>query len=310
MGTFRLDNLTTPAGGLVLDPNGTDQSLTAKSMPAGLAVNKFFLKIVLTLVRGAGGLQHVPQAMSQILSRVVINHGRINWNVRGDMIHLFDTLNRMAINSMSPSLGPAGTNYTLYIPIDPSPVGPPYSKANYFNTEELQNMEMNITLRNPFDTVNDVVDLRATQVELLATYRPRVNNEKEWVSIFRQQDSFQGNSITINDFTPSILLGLGSQADFDVVNIQATGVNLARNADMTDLDADDYFYQSLQPQQAIDIAQGGNQYLRAVPQANGPALDYHKLYDVRNSPNAALPLDAEYTTIINQFGWVAKGYGA
>lgn len=302
----RLDSLS---GSVTLTSAGTDQSLTAKGMPAGRAVDKFYLKLILVLGRGGAALAHLPQAVSEILNRLVISHGRINWNVAGRVIHLADMLQRLSANSMVPELTAVATNLTMYIPIDPSPVGPPFRKANTFRTEELQNCVFDLSLRNPFDTLNDVVTLDAN-VELWATYRKPDPEQKPWVSMFRQQDTFQGNSIVINDMVPALAIGLGeSPTNFDKATIDATGMRIARNADMLDLDARDYYYQMIQANQAGDIVQGGNQFLRDVPRANAPAENYHKIYDVRNDPDAALPITATYVSIPAQFGYFVKGSG-
>lgn len=306
----RLDSLS---GSVTLASGGvaqtTQQSLTAKGMPAGRSVDKFYLKFALTLTRGLAASEHLGQAVSEILNRLVISHGRVNWNVRGNMIYLFDQIQRLTFNTMNPILGSAATEYVFYVPVDPSPVGPPFRKANTFRTEELQNCVFDMTLTCPFDLVNDVTDL-STTVELWASYRPVDPDQKPWVSIFRQQDTFQGNNITINDMVPALLIGLGeSPTNFDLVTVESSGVRIARGADMTDLDARDYYYQNVQPVDGPEIIEGGNQYLRNVPQADGAAQNFHKLFDARNDPDAALPIVAAYNTIPATFGYAVKGFG-
>lgn len=301
----QLDSLST---GLALTAAGTQQNLTAKGMQAGLCVDKFYLKLVLTLARGGGALTHIAQDMSEILARLQISHGRMNWNVTGRVINLFDELMRMSINSMSPQLGAPDLAYTLYIPIDPSPAGPPFRTPNLFRTEELQNAVFNLTLRNPFDTVNDVTNLTA-DVSLWVTYRPvPKEGTKEWVSVFRQVDSFQGNIVAINDIIPSLWVGLGeSPTNFGTVTIDSSGLRIARQADMVDLDSRDYYYQALQSLDAAALTQGGDQFLRDVPRANGVAENYHKIFDGRNDEGAALPIVASYDAIPVPFAYAVKG---
>jgi len=304
----RLDSLNP---GLAIPAGGTLQrSLTAKGMQANRWVDKFFLKMTLTLGRGAGAIAHVPQAISEIVNRLTISHGRMNWSVPGRVIHLFDMLQRMTINSMSPQLAAAETEYVFYLPIDPSPSGPPYHKANLFRTSELQNCVLDFIFTNPFDAVNDVTGITAN-VELWVSYAEAPNEEqKEWVSLFRFQDDFEGNVVSINDMIPVLWVGLGeSPTDFDVATIESTGPRIARNADMIDLDARDYYYQGLQPLDAANLTLGGDQFLRDVPRANAPAENYHKIFDGRNDPDAGLPIVINYNSKPNNFAYAVKGVG-
>lgn len=305
----QLDSLN---GGLALTGAATQRNLTAKGMQAGLCVDKFYLKLICTMTAGAAAVPHTPQAISEILQRLIISHGRMNWNVQGRIINLFDSLMRMSINSMSPNLAAAApaavTVYTLYIPIDPSPAGPPFRTPNLFRTEELQNAVFNLTLANPFDAVNDITTL-LVDASLWVSYRevPK-NGTKDWVSVFRQLDTFEGNVVSVNDIIPSLWIGLGeSPTNFGTVTIDSTGLRIARQANMVDLDTRDYYYQALQPLDAANLTQGGDQFLRDVPRANAVAENYHKVFDGRNDEGAALPIVASYDSVPATFGYAIKG---